>query len=353
VTPEEIDVYGSMIQRLLSLTFENEQKDPSGPDPRSDPLRARIAEDIQTLKGMRSFPTPGTIDDVRALNDRIQQDLHQFDQIYPKTKFPSGEPLRPRMVDVSSGAKESYGKFLDWLHPEFRDADEVLGASLGQMESYALRLALVLHLARWAAGESVDPDLCDRTSMDRRGGQTTARDLSRANPRQYPTSQAAEEALEELVSLGGGVWVSAPPTEKGGRPTRIFRSPGPAPTVTRPGKRTGEEFLSNLWPTEKVSSTPQESSDSEASVEAPSEGFSNPRRRDEEVSSTRQEQVLPGRDQSGASPEGAHLAAMPPTGATKEYGPDDVMDPVEAAWFREIMPYLEAKYGRQGAETRP
>ena len=54
------------------------------------------------------------------------------------------------MVDVSSGAKESYGKFLDWLHPEFRDADEVLGASLGQMESYALRLALVLHLARWA-----------------------------------------------------------------------------------------------------------------------------------------------------------------------------------------------------------
>ena len=113
------------------------------------------------------------------------------------------------------------------------------------------------------------------------------------------------------------------------------------------------EFLSNLWPTEKVSSTPQESSDSGAPVEETSEGFSNPRRRDEEVSSTRQEQVLPGRDQSGASPEDAHLAALPPTGATKEYGPDDVMDPVEAAWFREIMPYLEAKYGRQGAETRP
>ena len=339
---------------------------------------------------MRSFPNPGTIDDARALNDRIQQDLHQFDQIHPKTKFPASDPARPRMVDVSSGAKESYGKFLDWLHPEFRDADEVLGASLGQMESYALRLALVLHLARWAAGESVDPDLCDRTSMDqaitlskwftvesrrvhgslraleweqqnlwfahwliRRGGQTTARDLSRANARQYPTSQAAEKALEELVSLGGGVWVSASPTEKGGRPTRIFRSPGPAPTVTRPGKRTGEEFLSNLWPTEKVSSTPQESSDSGASVEETSEGFSNPRRRDEEVSSTRQEQVLPGRDPSGTSPEDDHPAAMPPTGATKDYGPDDVMDPVEAAWFREIMPYLEAKYGRQGAETRP
>lgn len=57
--------------------------------------------------------------------------------------------------------------------------------------------------------------------IQRKGGRITARDLSKAC-RRYPTSDAAEYALIELVEAGAGRWESVGPTEEGGRPTRAF-----------------------------------------------------------------------------------------------------------------------------------
>lgn len=170
------------------------------------------------------------------------------------------EKLAPEIVEVTEEAKILLAVFLDGLNLEFRDADDVLAASLGHLEAYAGRLALIVHLSRWAAGENVDPALCDPISMERgtklarwfatesrrlhtvlriqqlerqsrllvawlqgRDFLAKPRDLCRAFSGQYPTCQSAETALDELVQHGAGEWLAVPPGERGGRPTRIFR----------------------------------------------------------------------------------------------------------------------------------
>jgi hypothetical protein len=54
------------------------------------------------------------------------------------------------------------------------------------------------------------------------GRMVSARDLQRAKPSIYPTSEEAEKALQELVSSGWGIWRDRPQNEGGGRPTRDF-----------------------------------------------------------------------------------------------------------------------------------
>jgi hypothetical protein len=43
-----------------------------------------------------------------------------------------------------------------------------------------------------------------------------------AGVRSIADADAAEEALQRLVDAGRGRWIDKPPTEKGGRPARLF-----------------------------------------------------------------------------------------------------------------------------------
>ena len=135
-----------------------------------------------------------------------------------------------------------------------------LSAAWSKLEGYAARLALVVHLVRWSADdptlaavdvvdeasiaagvalsrwfgqetrrvyailEESDAD-CQRRGLveliQRHGGSITARELMRSS-NAYPTSEAAEQALNDLVQVGTGHWEAVGPTPKGGRPTCRF-----------------------------------------------------------------------------------------------------------------------------------
>lgn len=76
----------------------------------------------------------------------------------------------------------------------------------------------------YAILEETDDDRNHRGLVElvqRHGGSVTARQLMRSS-RAYPTSEAAEEALNGLVQDRLGRWEDAGPTEQGGRPTRRF-----------------------------------------------------------------------------------------------------------------------------------
>jgi hypothetical protein len=78
----------------------------------------------------------------------------------------------------------------------------------------------------------------------RKGGRATPRTLQRANARKYPSAAAAEAALDELVSMGWGVWESTP--SEPGRPPREFVL-RPTPDAGRQGG--GEDGSPDLsWP---------------------------------------------------------------------------------------------------------
>jgi hypothetical protein len=151
------------------------------------------------------------------------------------------------------------------LNNEFAGATE--GVEGGPMSAvypkavrFALRLALVWHcvseaaagrdpgrgtvgdeamaageaLARWFVGEAgrVYAMLAERPEdqtarhlvewVRRKGGRARPRDLQRSNAGKYPTAEAAEAALDALVSAGCGAWEDDPPKPGGGRPGRVF-----------------------------------------------------------------------------------------------------------------------------------
>jgi hypothetical protein len=135
--------------------------------------------------------------------------------------------------------------------------DEALFHWTSHLTGQAARLALVIHLSRYAAGEHVDPLLCDATSMqhgialarwfayeaqrvlkkvsltaERRdlqqlyewirrhpAGSVTIRDVCRSNSRKYPTAQCAMAAMTKLKDSGLCQWLHTTPGPQGGRPT--------------------------------------------------------------------------------------------------------------------------------------
>ena len=160
-------------------------------------------------------------------------------------------------VTLSAAAQACFVDFVNDLGTNQVAADEVLFGWSENLAGQAARLALVLHLARWGAGEQVQQSVCDLISMQRgialarwfayeaqrvvtilslsaerrdqqrlldwlhrRGGPATARDLCRSNSRKYPTLEAAVSALERLGETGAAVWVEQGPGPQGGRPTR-------------------------------------------------------------------------------------------------------------------------------------
>ncbi|MEQ1905600.1 MAG: DUF3987 domain-containing protein [Pirellulaceae bacterium] len=168
--------------------------------------------------------------------------------------------LRPVVVDLTTDAKAVWKAFYNSHAREQADLVGELSAAWSKLEEYAARLALVVHLARWAADDPAleSADLVDVDSMaagiqlanwfkgeakrvysllgeteedrdrrrllewiERRGGLATAREVQ-MGCRWLREAGAAEVALDELAKAGWGNWEPTPRGRRG-QPTRHFR----------------------------------------------------------------------------------------------------------------------------------
>lgn len=213
---------------------------------------------------------------VRADVGRVFDRLLDLDFDYGS----DGEPC-PKIVILSPQAKAAYGRFYNRHNQELIDLTGDLAAAFSKLEEIPLRLGLILHLTRWAAGDSVNPNIIDVESMERaitltewhkvettriyeilargaegnqqeelvqwiahRGGAVTVRDLVRNLWRFRGKRLEAEDALNELVKAGLGHWEEVPVDQKGGRPKAVFRLHRHIDTSTKPHKsRVSEGFV--------------------------------------------------------------------------------------------------------------
>jgi len=171
-----------------------------------------------------------------------------------------GQPI-PVFVQMTPDAKKLWVQYYNAHNKEQVEMTGELAAAWSKLEGCAARLALIIHYARWAAGDVTleNPDRVDADSMSRaliliawfkhetrrvygmlaesdeqrerrqlvewiasKGGEVSARDLQQGQ-RAYKTADAAEARLQELVKAGLGTWQSKRSTAKGGRPSRVFR----------------------------------------------------------------------------------------------------------------------------------
>jgi hypothetical protein len=169
---------------------------------------------------------------------------------------------RPRLVKLADDGKRAWVTFYNEHAGEqvLLSGDEA--AAWSKLEGYAARLALVVHLTRWAASDDRlrDPARVDEASIaagavlarwfgdearrvyailgesdegresrrlvewiDRKGGMATVRELTRG-PREYRGDpERAAKALGELVAAGVGRWEVDDHAGGRGRPADRFR----------------------------------------------------------------------------------------------------------------------------------
>lgn len=185
-----------------------------------------------------------------------------FDRLFgltPETDDNGDE--RPRLVTLAEDGKRAWVTFYNEHAGEQVNLSGDEAAAWSKLEGYAARLALVVHLTRWAAGDATlrDPARVDEASIaagvvlarwfgdearrvyailsesdddresrrlvewiDRKGGTATVRDLTRG-PREYRGDpERAAKALGELVAAGVGRWEVDAHGPKGGRPADRF-----------------------------------------------------------------------------------------------------------------------------------
>ncbi len=168
-----------------------------------------------------------------------------------------GNPCPVDLV-LTPEAKQRFIAFFNEHGAEQVMLTESRSAAWSKLEAYAARLALVVHLSRWAAGESVDPSVVDLVSMQSgisitewfcnetlrvyamleasdeedemhaladmvraSGGQVDLREWQRR--RHHPNRPAAEAELDRLVRAGLGSWRHAAQKSQGGRPSKYFQ----------------------------------------------------------------------------------------------------------------------------------
>jgi|GEM_PF-469765 len=179
-----------------------------------------------------------------------------FDQLFdlaPEVDEDGDE--RPRLVTLAEDGKAVWVRFFNEHAREQVNMSGDEAAAWAKLEGYVGRLALVVHLARWAAGDATlcDPARVDETSISagvvlarwfgdearrvyailaesdddretrwlveliqRKGGDISGRELVQAT-RRFPTVTDAEAALTRLVEAVVGKWVT--PEQPGrGRP---------------------------------------------------------------------------------------------------------------------------------------
>lgn len=167
------------------------------------------------------------------------------------------EGLRPLALPLSDDADREWGAwYADWSREQM-EVEGDLASAFSKLEAAAGRIALVysvvrdvvaganaagpidatsilagVELARWFAYEArrvysmlseSDNERLERRLVEyiqSRGGKITVRELQRSNQRKYPTSEAAEAVLAELVQDGAAKWVPIP--SEGGRPSKAL-----------------------------------------------------------------------------------------------------------------------------------
>jgi len=194
----------------------------------------------------------------------VSQVTRAYSDVFEKLlKLPYGLLPGPVMVretvELSPEAQQRFDQFVEEFGEEQAQADPSLAASFAKLEGYAVRFALILHLARWASSEDVPPEVCDLVSIEqgitlsrwfanearrvrallsetpddadqrkligwlnRRGGQATARDLVRSGNRRYVSVDEARTALNRLAETSQGVWVDRSSADLGRRPHQVF-----------------------------------------------------------------------------------------------------------------------------------
>jgi Protein of unknown function (DUF3987) len=171
----------------------------------------------------------------------------------------TGEPF-PAKVSMTADAKRAWIAYYNAHGDEQAELTGDLSAAWSKLEEYAARLALVVHLIRWAANDKTlaTAEHLDISSMnagialttwfkgearrvyamltesdaerdgrrlvewiDRKGGTVTAREVQQGC-RWLKEPGAAEAALESLAESGRGCWEPTPDGQRG-QPTRRFR----------------------------------------------------------------------------------------------------------------------------------
>lgn len=165
----------------------------------------------------------------------------------------------PVALTLDDAAERAWASYFDDLNAEMVLADERTRAMLSKLEGGAARLALVIHLGRWASGEPVNETRIDGQSMARgielarwfaeqarrlygmmdetqaeqahrelidlirgNGGSISKRELTHARRSRYPTAADCQDALDALQADGVGRWDFAAPGRDGGRPEARF-----------------------------------------------------------------------------------------------------------------------------------
>jgi len=196
---------------------------------------------------------------VAAVFDRLFSLTMEVD---PESADPLNPDLRPRLVRLADDGKAAWVRFYNEHATEQAELSGDLSAAWSKLEGYAARLALVVHLTRWAAGDATlrDPARVDEASIaagvvlarwfgdearrvyailsesdddretrrlvewiERKGGTVTARDLTHGVRAYRGDPDAAERALSALVEAGIGCWEADAHGPKGGRPAQRFR----------------------------------------------------------------------------------------------------------------------------------
>ncbi|KKM15724.1 hypothetical protein LCGC14_1693090, partial [marine sediment metagenome] len=179
--------------------------------------------------------------------------------------FAEGTDDEPVDLPLTPEGKAAWVDFYNAHGAEQAALSGDLAAAWSKLEGYAARLALVIHLARWAGGEIVGPASVDEASMAAgialvdwykvearrvygalkesaeqrearelydfvrdQGGRMTTRELTR-HRRRYKTSDEAREALDRVCETYGGTWEKVGPSPKGGRPSPVLVLPPPSP----------------------------------------------------------------------------------------------------------------------------
>jgi hypothetical protein len=205
---------------------------------------------------------PGwTDDDVDAKTEAAVAAV--FDRLYsltPETDDDGDE--RPRLVTLTDDGQRAVVVWVNWHAKFMMELSGPVGFAWAKLKGYAARLALVVHLTRWAAGDATlrDPARVDEASIaagvvlarwfgdearrvyailsesdddretrrlvewiERKGGTVTARDLTHGVRAYRGDPDAAERALSALVEAGIGRWEADAHGPKGGRPAQRFR----------------------------------------------------------------------------------------------------------------------------------
>jgi hypothetical protein len=202
-------------------------------------------------------PRPGKVWSETEIDPDTEKRYHSLLEALYALEFDDGEPY---VLKLSPEAKACWVRWYEAWGREQAATEGELAAAFSKLEEAAARFTLIHHvvtrfdrnksdlgpvevesmeagiaLARWFGAEAkrvyavLAEDEEQRTTrrlvehIRAHGGRITARELQRSNSRKYPTAEAAEAALEQLVTDGLGLWEPPITTAKGGQPARYFR----------------------------------------------------------------------------------------------------------------------------------